>query len=46
MKIPQNVRFHDCRLYYLIDTYPDLDNIYKENIKKLRLINSKEIKMI
>ena len=42
MKIPQNVRFHDCRLYYLIDTYPDLDNIYKENIKKLRLINSKE----
>lgn len=44
MKIPQNVRFHDCRLYYLIDTYPDLDNIYKENIEKLRLINSKENK--
>ena len=41
MKIPKNVRFHDCRLYYLIETYPDLDNIYKENIEKLRKINSK-----
>ena len=42
MKIPKKVRFHDKRMYYLIDTYPDLDEIYKENIEKLNHISMNE----